>query len=464
MDLAPHRLRGAYRSRSLKPSDVVVHVLSRLKDHDQSGVWISTVRAENAMAAAQAMDTRIQDMERLPLYGLPFSVKDCIDVANQSTTSACPEFAYVAGASSPVVADALEAGAIYIGKTNMDQFATGLVGVRSPYGIARNPYNPAYIPGGSSSGAAVSVATGTSSFAFGTDTGGSGRVPASYCGVVGFKPAPGAFSQRGMVHACRSFDTISLYTREPQDAYDIYRALARRDPDDCFSPVHFDGWKEHEPPPRPLQIAAPQHEQLKFFGNTETEALFADALARLRRLDLTVSAVDFSPFTSINHLMFFGPFLAERDVSIGAFLDAYPQVGVKIVRDLVIGSRRYSAAESYRALYQVKEVERSLREFWIAYDALIVPTVGTVLRIEDVERDPATTNFNNGYYTNYANPLGLAAIAVPNAITQAGVPYGVTFLAPAGRERLLTELGDRFIGAACRAGPARRVAIRPDNS
>jgi allophanate hydrolase len=434
-------------------------VLSRLKDHDQSGVWISTMRAEHAMAAAQAIDTRIQDMDQLPLYGLPFSVKDCIDVANQSTTSACPEFAYVAGASSPVVADALEAGAIYIGKTNMDQFATGLVGVRSPHGIARNPYNPAYIPGGSSSGAAVSVATGTSSFAFGTDTGGSGRVPASYCGVVGFKPAPGAFSQRGMVYACRSFDTISLYRREPQDAYNIYRVLARHDPDDCFSPVHFDGWKEHEPPPRPLQIATPQHEQLKFFGNTETEARFSDALARLRRLDLTVSAVDFSRFTSINDLMFFGPFLAERDVSIGAFLDAYPQAGVKIVRDLVTGSRRYSAAESYRALYQVKEVERSLREFWIAHDALVVPTVGTVLRIEDVERDPVTTNFNNGYYTNYANPLGLAAIAVPNAITQAGVPYGVTFLAPARWERLLTELGDRFIGAASPAGPARRVAI-----
>lgn len=450
MNLAPRYLRAAYRSGSIKPSGAVAHVLARLRDNDQSGVWISTANAQSVMDAARAMDSRIHDMERLPLYGLPFSVKDCIDVAGEPTTSACPEFSYVAGASSPVVADALAAGAIYIGKTNMDQFATGLVGVRTPYGIARNPHNPAYIPGGSSSGAAVSVATGTSSFAFGTDTGGSGRVPASYCGVTGFKPSPGAFSQRGMVYACRSFDTISLYTQEPRDAYDIYRVLARHDPDDSFSPAEFPGWTEQASPTRPLRIATPRHDQLKFFDNKETEELFVKARARLERLEPAVAFVDFSPFTSINDLMFFGPFLAERDVSVGAFFDAHPQAGVDVVRNLVIASRKYSAAEAYRGLYKVKEVGRSLREFWKTYDALVVPTVGTLLRIEDVERDPLTSNFNNGYYTNYANPLGLAAIAVPNAMTEAGVPYGVTFLAPAGRESLLTGLAERFMSA----GPA----------
>lgn len=459
MNLAPGHLRKAYRNGTLRPSDVVAHVLSRLADADQSGVWISTVDPSRALAAARALDARIGEIERLPLYGLVFSVKDCIDVAGDPTTSACPEFAYVAEASSPVVADAVAAGAIYVGKTNMDQFATGLVGVRTPYGIARNPHNPSYIPGGSSSGAAVSVATDTSSFAFGTDTGGSGRVPASYCGVTGFKPAPGAFSQRGMVYACRSFDTISLYTREPSDAYDVYRVLARRDPDDCFSPVEFAGWQEQPSPKRPLRLATPHHAQLKFFGNAETEALFTDALEKLDRLDLSIAHADFAPFTSINDLMFFGPFLAERDVSVGAFFDANPQAGVKIVRDLVTGSRRFTAADAYRALYKVKDVQRLLRDFWQAHDALVVPTVGTVLRIEDVARDPLTANFNNGYYTNYANPLGLAAIAVPNAMTGAGVPYGVTFLAPAGRERLLTDLAGAFMGAASRPEPLRRVAI-----
>jgi allophanate hydrolase/aspartyl-tRNA(Asn)/glutamyl-tRNA(Gln) amidotransferase subunit A len=163
---------------------------------------------------------------------------------------------------------------------------------------------------------------------------------------------------------------------------------------------------------------------------------------------MSIASADFSPFTSINDLMFFGPFLAEREVSVGAFLDANPDAGIKIVRDLVIGSRKFTAAETYRAFYEVKEVQRSLREFWQVHDALVVPTVGTVLRIDDVARDPLTANFNNGYYTNYANPLGLAAIAVPNAMTGAGVPYGVTFLAPAGRERLLADLACAFMGAA----------------
>ncbi|QDP21619.1 amidase family protein [Bradyrhizobium cosmicum] len=450
MDISPRHLRAAYRGGVLRPSDVAAHVLSRLNAADQSGVWISTAKPESVIAAARALEARIGEIDALPLYGLVFSVKDCIDVAGEQTTSACPEFAYVAKDTSPVVADAIAAGAIYVGKTNMDQFATGLVGVRSPYGIARNPHNPDYIPGGSSSGAAVSVATGTSSFAFGTDTGGSGRVPASYCGVTGFKPAPGAFSQRGMVYACRSFDTISLYTQQPDDAYDIYRVLARHDPEDCFSPVDFAGWTEQASPARPLKIATPLLDQLKFFGNVETERLFGDALHRLRRLDLPVTPVDFSPFTSINDLMFFGPFLAERDVSVGAFLDANPDAGVRIVRNLVIGSRKFTAADTYRALYEVKDVQRSLRAFWERHDALVVPTVGTILSIADVARDPLTANFNNGYYTNYANPLGLAAIAVPNAVTGAGVPYGVTFLAPAGRERLLTDLACAFTGAAAR--------------
>lgn len=448
MDISPRQLRAAYCSGALKPSDVAAHVLSRLSDADQSGVWISTAKPESVMADARALDARIGEVDALPLYGLVFSVKDCIDVAGEQTTSACPEFAYVAKDTSPVVADAIAAGAIYIGKTNMDQFATGLVGVRSPYGIARNPHNPDYIPGGSSSGAAVSVATGTSSFAFGTDTGGSGRVPASYCGVTGFKPAPGAFSLRGMVYACRSFDTITLYTREPGDAYGVYRVLARHDPEDCFSPTDFAGWTEQASPARPLKVATPRLDQLKFFGNTETERLFGDALRKLRQLDLSLVPADFSPFASINDLMFFGPFLAERDVSVGTFLDANPDAGVKIVRDLVVGSRKFTAADAYRALYEVKEVHRSLHAFWQTYDALVVPTVGTVLSIADVARDPLMANFNNGYYTNYANPLGLAAIAVPHAVTGAGVPYGVTYLAPAGRERLLTDLACAFVERA----------------
>jgi allophanate hydrolase len=448
MNIAPKFLRAAYRGGLLKPSEVMAHVLSRLSDPDQSGVWISTVDPDAAMAAAAALDRRVGEIEALPLYGLVFSVKDCIDVEGEPTTAACPEFSYQAQASSPVVAAAVRAGALYIGKTNMDQFATGLVGVRTPYGTARNPHNPAYIPGGSSSGAAVSVATGTSSFAFGTDTGGSGRVPASYCGVTGFKPAPGAFSRCGLVYACRSFDTVSLYTAAPRDAYDIYRVLAGPDPMDCFSPADFAGWRDGAVVARPWRVATPRADQLKFFGNAETEALFGNALQRLGSIGASLTPVDFSRFTSINDLMFFGPFLAERDVSVGAFLDAHPDAGIKLVRDLILGSRKHSAADAYRALYKVREVERSLASFWQDQDVLVVPTVGTVLTIEEVARDPLALNFNNGYYTNFANPLGLAAIAIPAEVTRAGVPYGITVLAPAGREALLSDLADAFLAAA----------------
>jgi len=193
---------------------------------------------------------------------------------------------------------------------------------------------------------------------------------------------------------------------------------------------------------------SPRADQLKFFGNVETEALFGQALLRLSKLDAKLTPVDFSLFTSVNDLMFFGPFLAERDVSVGAFLDSHPDAGVKVVRDLILGSRQQSAADAYRALYKVKEAQRAMRSFWRDYDVLVVPTVGTQLTIEEVARDPLTPNFNNGYYTNYANPLGLAAIAIPNGVTSVNVPHGITLLAPAGREGTLTDLADAFLAAA----------------
>lgn len=424
----------------------MAHVLARLGDPDQSGVWISTVDAETAMDAARELDTRHSEIDDLPLYGLIMSVKDCIDVANVPTTCACPEFTYVPEQSSPVVERALAAGALFIGKTNMDQFATGLVGVRSPYGIARNPHNPDYIPGGSSSGAAVSIATGTSSFALGTDTGGSGRVPASYCGVTGLKPTPGALSRRGMTNACRSFDTVSIYTEKPNDAFVVLDALAAYDPDDCFSDPHYTiGAKETEPPIAKLRLAVPETSQRKFFGNAETEGLFEKALQDASRIFATVTETDFSVFTDLNDLMFFGPFLAERYLAVGKFLEENPLAGEKVVRDLILQGANKSAADAYQAMYQILDTKRRLAPFWNDFDALLVPTVGTLVTVDDIMKDPLGPNFNNGYYTNFANPLGLAAISVPNAVTSRGVPYGVTFLGPGGSESVLSKIGDAFV-------------------
>lgn len=446
-DISPAALRSAYRNGDLLPSDVMAHVLCRLNDPDQSGVWISTIDPTAAMKAAWNLDARLGEIDALPLYGVIFSVKDCIDVAGIPTTAACPEFAYLPLHSSPVVMRALAAGALFVGKTNLDQFCTGLVGVRSPYGIPRNPHNSDYIAGGSSSGAAVSVATGTSSFALGTDTGGSGRVPASYCGITGLKPAPGALSRRGMVYACRSFDTISVYARAPTDAFSVLEELAAFDSEDGLSDPNYsiDRIKVPAAGAYHCRLAVPRPNDLRFFGDREVENLFLEVLSSVRTKFHYVEDVDFSPFTVINDLMFFGSFLAERDASVGSFLAQHPDAGLPIIRRMILDSKRFSAADAYRAQYLVADTKAQLRPFWERHDALLLPTVGTVLTLKQVADDPLTPNFNNGYYTNFANPLGLAAVSVPSAVTTAGVPHGVTFVAPAGSECLLASLGAAFL-------------------
>ena len=452
MIIANSALRPRYVSGEIKPSEVMAHTLGRLDDPDQSGVWISSVEPDAAMAAARKMDERIGEIDKLPLYGLVLSIKDCIDVIGVPTTAGCPEFAYVPKASSPVVDKAIEAGALYIGKTNMDQFATGLVGVRSPYGVARNPHNPGYIPGGSSSGAAVSIATGTSSLALATDTGGSGRVPASYCGITGLKPGPGALSGRGMVHACRSFETISVFAQTPADAFAALEVLVAYDPEDCFSDPSYSLFAGDVAAPAldEMRIAVPMRSQREFFGDRDTENLFEQALARAENVFTGIEAVDFRLFLEINDLMYFGPFIAERDVAVGDFLRAHPEAGEKVVRDLILGSGSQTAADAYRALYRVAEARRGLESFWRKFDALLVPTVGTLATVDEVMREPLNSNFNNGYYTHFANPLGLAAISIPNGLTPQGVPHGITLLGPAGSESLLVRMAEGFLEPHCK--------------
>ena len=442
MDISPSALLPRYRNREIRPSDVMAHVLERLADPDQSGVWISTVQPDAAMKAAESLDARHGDFGKLPLYGLVLSVKDCIDVAGVATTCACPEFAYIPDDSSHVVERALAAGALFVGKTNMDQFATGLVGVRTPYGTARNPHNAEFIPGGSSSGAAVSVATGTSSIALGTDTGGSGRVPAAYCGVTGLKPAPGMLSRHGMTYACRSFDTISIYAKSPEDAMIAFDVVAGFDPKDCFSTS--DDMRRNASPPlhaKDARVAVPAKADRKFFGDAETEALFGSAINRAQSVFADVAEAGFKVFTDVNDLMFFGPFLTERYISVGRFLEDNPGAGEEVVRDLILKGKNYASEDVYRAFYQVAETKRRLVSFWRDHDALMVPTVGTYFTVDEVRADPLGPNFNNGYYTNFANPLGLAAVSVPYGKTGQGVPYGVTFLGLAGTEGFLAELG-----------------------
>lgn len=447
MDLSPSTLLGRYRTGDISPTEVAQYVLSRLADADQTGTWISRVEPERLLAQARALEARRDQMADLPLYGLPFNVKDCIDVAGEVTTAACPEFAYRADVSSPAVEKVLKAGALYVGKTNMDQFATGLVGVRSPYGVPRNPHNPDFIPGGSSSGTAVSVATGTTSFGLGTDTGGSGRVPAAYCGITGLKPAPGAISRRGMVSACRSFDTLSVYAREPADAYRVLTVMAGYDTEDPFSIADYrlDAWGDPMEDLHSLRIATPLPEQLEFFGNREMAALFSAACERAEKLSGPLASFDYAALRRVGDLMFFGPFAAERDLAVGSFLDHHPKAGVDVVRRVILDSRQYSAKSAYAALHLVTETRRSLDGLWSDVDLLLLPTVGTQYRLAEVADDPLTTNFNNGHYTNFANPLGLAGVAIPCGRSASGVPFGVTFYGPPGSEQRLSRLASCWL-------------------
>ncbi len=429
-------LRRAYASGATTVRATVEAALARLGDADQDAVWISTADRARILAEADALDARRGQMADLPLYGTLFSVKDNIDVGAMATTAACPAFAYRAPRDATVVARARAAGAICLGKTNMDQFATGLVGTRSPHGTPTNPFNPAAIPGGSSSGAGVSVSTGIVSLAFGTDTGGSGRIPASYNGIWGLKPAPGDWSRAGLVYACRSFDTPTVFAATLDDVCAVDAVVRGRDPADGFSQTIT------RAPARAPRIAVP--ERIETFGDDGVAALYDGLRGALG----DVGTVDLDRFRAINDLMFFGPFLSERDVAVGEFIAAHPDGCDPVVRDLVLSSRKFTAADAYRAQYAVADCRAALAPFWDAHDVLLTPTVGRIVTRQMVADDPLGPNFGNGYYTNFANPLGLAAISAPVGRAPCGTPWGVTLYA-------LPERMETLIAAA------RGIVFRP---
>jgi len=452
-------LRAAYAAGAITPTQVVRHVLAAVETRGDDGVWIHKLPAAEVTARARALDTLSPaDRKGLPLYGLPFSVKDCIDVAGLPTTSACPAYAYTAEKSNLAVERALAAGAILIGKTNMDQFATGVVGVRSPYGVARNPFDPAYIPGGSSSGAAVSVSAGLCAFAFGSDTGGSGRVPASYNNVVGLKPTLGLFPRTGMVNASLSFDTVSIYALTAPDALEVLAACRAVDPEDPYGRV--------APPPTPVRdgplcIAVPRQVDRRFFGNREAEALFDAGLGQLAALGHQLHEIDFQVFFETSRMMFEGPWLAERYAQVGAFIEAHPDSVDPTVREVILSAAGCSAADAFNAIYRLDRNVRQIREVLDEVDVIAVPTVGTVYTVAQVKADPIATNGTNGLYMNFVSMADLAAVAVPNGFLANGLPMGITLVGPAFGEEALCALADRChrrrvstLGAAGHRHPA----------
>ena len=426
--------------------EAVVRDAHRRAADGPTAIWIHRVPLEAMLGELASATERRARGESLPLFGVPYAVKDSIDIAGLPTTVACPAFAYVAKESSPVVERLRQAGAILVGKTNLDQFATGLVGVRSPYGICENPFDARFISGGSSSGSAVAVATGIVCFALGTDTAGSGRVPAAFCDIVGLKPTRGLLSTRGLVPACRTIDCMSIFATTCEDARTVLDVCAAFDPKDPYS---------REPSrvlmrrfSRPIRIGVPHRSQLEFFGDLEAARLYAEALDRLDHLGAKRVEIDLSPFRAAADLLYSGPWVAERLHAAGPLLDRDPESIHPTVRVILEGAKRHTALAAFEGQYLLADARRASEAEWEKMDVLVLPTTPTIYSIDEVTREPIGKNSQLGYYTQFGNLLDLTAIAVPAGFRNDGLPLGVSFIAPAFSDRELIAVASRFCALA----------------
>jgi allophanate hydrolase len=427
---------------------VAQDTLERVAAYDaiQPQIWISRVSADDLLAQARAVDARVAAGEVLPLAGVPFAVKDNIDVAGFETTAGCPAFAYRPDQSATVVERLLAAGALCIGKTNLDQFATGLVGTRSPYGIPRNAYNRAYVSGGSSSGSAVAVAAGLVPFALGTDTAGSGRVPAAFNHLIGFKPSKGRWSTQGLVPACRTIDCITVFTDDTADARLVDLVLAEFDAGDPYSKVSTDQ------PIRLPAIGVPRRDQRVWFGDVHSEYLYDRAVDTLARLGEIVE-IDIEPLREAAALLYDGPWVAERTAALAALLADKPEALDETVRTVVEPGAAISAVELFNGIYRLAELKRHADTLWAQVGMLAFPTTGTTFRVNEVLAAPVALNSNLGFYTNFVNLLDMAAVAVPAGARANDTGFGITLIGPADSDMALLAAADAYFAVADLAPP-----------
>jgi allophanate hydrolase len=446
-------LRRRYRDGSLTPAALVQRLMESADQAPPNNVWITRLSREQVMRHVRALPAAPAD--HLPLYGIPFVIKDNIDLADVPTTAACPKFAYTPRRSASVVRRLLEAGAIPLGKTNLDQFATGLVGVRSPYGVCRNSIDPAFIAGGSSAGSAVAVAMGFASFSLGTDTAGSGRVPAAFNNLIGLKPSLGRLSTAGVVPACRSMDCVSIFTLTAGDAARVLSVAEGFNSADAYS--------------RPLQnlslaglrFGVPRQDQLRFFGDAEYSRLFALSVERLEGLGGTRIDIDFTGFIDAGRLLYEGPWIAERYADLGGFLQANPDAALPVTRQIIEGGKHFTAAAAFVGQHRLMELKRATLEVWSRLDLMLTPTAGTIYSLAAIDADPVRLNLNLGYYTNFMNLLDLAGVAVPAGFRGDGLPFGVTLVGPCWTDLALLAVADRLHRAGVATLGAKNQPLPP---
>jgi len=431
---------AAHRAGTMTPAQTVARSYARIRDHNDPAVFISLRNEKDALAEAEALTKK--DAAQLPLLGVPVAVKDNIDAQGMPTTAACPAFAYSPAHDSTAVAKLRAAGAIIIGKTNLDQFATGLVGVRSPYGIPVNPIRSDLIPGGSSSGSAVAVAAGLVPLALGTDTAGSGRVPAMLNNIVGLKPSLVLISTAGVVPACRTLDCISVFSLTVDDAMTALQVMAGPDGADPFS--------RNRPLaamtalPGNLRLGIPRNGQLIFFGDKASEKAYGEALQRWTSLGATLVEFDLEPFYETARLLYEGPWVAERYLVIRNMLASSPDSIHPVTREITAAGARLTAADTFAALYRLQALRRVAERAFTNLDAIVLPTAPTAYSTAQVLANPIELNSRLGTYTNFVNLLDLCGLALPAAMRPDGIPFGITLLAPAGRDAELASIGRAF--------------------
>jgi allophanate hydrolase len=457
---------SAHRSGTVSVEQTVADTFARIRAHDDPAIFIALRDEKDALAEARALQTRDAS---LPLFGVPVAVKDNIDVAGLPTTAACPAYAYTPDVDATAVARLRSAGAIVIGKTNLDQFATGLVGVRSPYGVPRNAIKQGLIPGGSSSGSAVAVAAGLVPIALGTDTAGSGRVPAMLNNIVGLKPSLGLVSTFGVVPACRTLDCVSVFSLDVGDAVTTLRAIAGADDKDAYS-RSFALSPAGACPPH-LKLGVPRIAQRQFFGDQQAAKAFEAALARFADMGAQLIEIDMEPLYETARLLYEGPWVAERYLTARELIAKDSSALHPVTLQITNGGAKPSAADAFKAFYRVQALKRVCERLLAPLDALVVPTAPTTYTVDEVLADPITLNSRLGTYTNFVNLLDLCGLAIPASLSADGVPFGVTLLAPAGRDMQLASIGAAFhercglkLGASetpVSSSPAAAPALQP---
>lgn len=430
----------AYRAGAITPEQIVARSFARIRSHKDPAIFI-TLRNESELRSEALALARSGD-KSLPLFGIPIAIKDNIDVKDLPTTAGCPAFLYRPARDATAVARLRAAGALIVGKTNLDQFATGLVGVRTPYGIARNLFDEKLIPGGSSTGSAIAVAAGFVPLSLGTDTAGSGRVPAAYNNIVGLKPSRGLVSTAGVVPACRTLDCVSIFALTVDDAFAALKAMAGPDKADPYSRAQ--PWHEAGAMPAGVRLGVPFPGDRLFFGDELSAASYDTALARLAGLGAKIIETDIEPFYAAARLLYEGPWIAERYLTVKALIASAPEAMHPVTRQILLGGAHRTAADTFAAFYQLADLRRVSDHTFRAIDALVLPTAPTIYTIDDVLADPIGLNNRLGTYTNFVNLLDLCGLAVPATMRTDGTPFGVTLLAPAGADAMLTAIGRKF--------------------